>query len=112
MLAPLVNPALLDPRLTAPAKHFNDKTQTNHTQPAGNEGLRLTWLPTKFEQEILLNDAATKVRADSPMRWVPAVESNYLVNITMTGPHAVSSILPSAYGTVYPSAGSLLPASS
>jgi hypothetical protein len=26
--------------------------------------------------------------------------SNYLVNITMTGPHAVSRMLPTAYGTV------------
>jgi hypothetical protein len=27
----------------------------------------------------------------------------------MTWPHAVSRMLPTAYGTVYPSAGSLLP---
>ena len=39
-------------------------------------------------------------------------ELDWLVNITMTGPHAVSRMLPTAYGTVYPSAGSLLPASS
>jgi len=40
------------------------------------------------------------------------VGNNYLVSITMTGPQAVRRMLPIAYGTVYPSAGSLLPASS
>jgi hypothetical protein len=40
-----------------------------------------------------------------PTFWMLAIAarqlgSNYLVNITMTGPHAVSRMLPTAYGTV------------